>query len=190
MQQQLIARLQQLKPIPVNDQELIANAFVPMKFKEGDTLLSLGHVARQLFFITNGVLRIMAQSDKGNEVTYFFLKDNQFCTILYSFNNNMIAEEGIQAACDTELLAISKNNLLALYEKLPYLKEIIDQISQNTLLEKIKTRNAYLGYDSSERYQLFLERQPEVAMRVPLTDIASYLGVTPQSLSRIRKNIR
>ncbi|SEO88386.1 cAMP-binding domain of CRP or a regulatory subunit of cAMP-dependent protein kinases [Mucilaginibacter gossypiicola] len=190
MQQQLIARLQQLKPIPVNDQELIASAFVPMKFKEGDVLLPLGQVARQLFFITNGVLRIMAQSDKGNEVTYFFLKENQFCTILYSFNNNLIADESVQAACDTELLAISKNNLLALYDKLPYLKEIIDQISQNTLLEKIKTRNTYLGYNSSERYRLFLERQPEVAGRVPLADIASYLGVTPQSLSRIRKNIR
>lgn len=190
MQQQLIARLQQLKPVPAEDQELIVKAFEPMRVKEGDTLLPMKSVARQLFFITNGVLRIMAQNDKGSEVTYFFLKENQFCTILYSFNNNTIAEESIQAACDTELLVISKNNLLALYEKLPYLKGMIDQISQHTLMEKIKTRNAYLGYDSSERYRLFLERQPEVAMRVPLTDIASYLGVTPQSLSRIRKNIR
>jgi CRP-like cAMP-binding protein len=190
MQQQLIARLQQLKPIPVEDQELIVEAFGPMRVKEGDTLLPLKRVARQLFFITNGVLRIMAQNDKGSEVTYFFLKEDQFCTILYSFNNNTIAEESIQAACDTELLVIGKNNLLALYEKLPYLKGMIDQISQHTLMEKIKTRNAYLGFDSSERYRLFLERQPEVAMRVPLADIASYLGVTPQSLSRIRKNIR
>ena len=190
MQQQLIARLQQLKPIPVDDQELILKAFEPMKFKEGDTLLQLGHVARQLFFITNGILRIMARNEKGNEVTYFFLKDNQFCTILYSFNNNVIADESIQAACDTELLVVSKSNLLALYEKLPYLKGMIDQISQHTLMEKIKTRNTYLGYDSSERYRLFLERQPDVARRVSLTDIASYLGVTPQSLSRIRKNIR
>ncbi|AYL98593.1 Crp/Fnr family transcriptional regulator [Mucilaginibacter celer] len=190
MQHQLITRLQQVKPIPVEDQQIIMDAFEQKHFKEGETLSPSGQVARNLFFICDGVLRVMERNEKGNEVTYFFLKDNQFCTILYSFNNNMIAEESIQAACNSDVLVISKNNLLALYEKLPYVKELIDQISQQTLMDKIKTRNAYLGHDSSERYQLFLERQPDIARRVQLTDIASYLGVTPQSLSRLRKNLR
>jgi len=74
-----------------------------------------------------------------------------------------------------------------LYARLPYLRELIDGVIQKGLIEKINTRNAYLGLDSAARYQLFLSRQPEIATRVSLTDVASYLEVTPQSLSRIRR---
>jgi CRP-like cAMP-binding protein len=69
------------------------------------------------------------------------------------------------------------------------LKSLIDEINQQRLLEKIKTRNAYLGLDSAARYRLFLNTQADIALRVSLTDIASYLGITPQSLSRIRKDL-
>jgi CRP-like cAMP-binding protein len=147
-------------------------------------------VIKEIFFICRGVLRIMVHNENGTEVTHFFLKDNQFCTILYSFNNQTVADEGVQAACDTELLAISKTKLLSLYRQIPYLKELIDEITQKTLLDKIKLRNSYQGHDSTERYKLFMIHQPDVALRVSLTDVASYLGITPQSLSRIRKNIR
>jgi CRP-like cAMP-binding protein len=88
------------------------------------------------------------------------------------------------------VLAISRTKLLALYEQLPYLKTLIDQITQRALLEKIQVRNAYLGQDSASRYKLFMMRQADIALRVPLNDVASYLGITPQSLSRIRRNIR
>jgi CRP-like cAMP-binding protein len=73
---------------------------------------------------------------------------------------------------------------------LPYLKQLIDQITQQALLDKIDLKNSYLGHDSTCRYKIFMTRQPDIALRVPLSDIASYLGITPQSLSRIRKNIR
>ena len=57
-------------------------------------------------------------------------------------------------------------------------------------MEKIATRNAYMGEDATTRYLKFIQRQPEIALRVPLSDVASYLGITQQSLSRIRRNIR
>ena len=131
----------------------------------------------------------MVRNEKGNEVTHFFLKENQFCTILNSFNNAVPAEESIQAACDTNVLVINKGKLQSLYEKLPYLKSLIDEITQQALLEKIQIRNAHLGHDSATRYKLFMMRQPEIALRVQLGDVASYLGITPQSLSRIRRNM-
>jgi CRP-like cAMP-binding protein len=84
-------------------------------------------------------------------------------------------------------MCIDRAALMELYSKYPVLKTTIDQSIQKTLLEKINTRNTYLGYDSSARYRLFLERQPEIATRVQLGDIASYLGITRQSLSRIRR---
>lgn len=187
---QLIDFLQLSNVIPEQDQARISSAFEHRVLREGDYLSQPGQVNQQLFFICKGVLRIVVTNEKGVEVTHFFLKENQFCTILNSFNNEVPAEEYIQAACYVEVMAISKKKLLALYEKLPYLKISIEQIMNQALLDKIQIRNAYLGQDSAARYQLFLARQPEIALKVQLSDIASYLGITPQSLSRIRKNIK
>jgi len=68
------------------------------------------------------------------------------------------------------------------------MKELVSDITQRALLEKINLRNSFLGDDAATRYQKFLAQQPEVALRVSLGSIASYLGITQQSLSRIRKN--
>jgi CRP-like cAMP-binding protein len=156
---------------------------------EGDYLLPNGSICREMYFICKGVLRIVVQNEKGQDVTYHFLKENQFCTILESFTNGNPAREGIQAACDAEVVVFGRQKLNDLYKKLPWLEDIIDQVIRQGLLLKVQNRNAYLGEDAAARYRLFLIRQPDIALRVSLTDIASYLGITPQSLSRIRKNM-
>src|SRR5258707_8777587 len=106
-----------LRAIREEDQAIIINAFEKKAFKEGKYLLPSNHISRQLFFICKGVLRIVMRNDKGVEVTHYFLKENQFCTILNSFTNEVVAEEGIQAACDAEVLVISKARLLEIYKQ-------------------------------------------------------------------------
>jgi len=190
MQNALLLQLQRYHPVPEADRDLINAAFDHRIYKEGDVLFQPVRICRELFFICNGIIRIKVINEDGNEVTHYFLKENQFCTILNSFNNQVVAHESIQAACDLEVLAIARQALENLYGKIVYLRGIITQIIQQALIDKINLRNLYLGRDSTERYRLFLDRQPEIAQRVSLGDIASYLEVTPQSLSRIRKNIR
>lgn len=185
----LIKYLNGFAPIPEADQALISTAFEKRSYREGNYLFRSGHVCKERFFVCSGILRIAVQNHKGAATTHYFLKEDQFCTILKSFEEETVAEESILAAVDTEAMAIHKLQLLQLYQKLPWLQKMIDQITQQALLEKINIRNAYLGMDAAARYQTFLNRQPEIAFRVSLTDIASYLGITPQSLSRIRKNI-
>lgn len=179
--------LQSQVPVSADDAERILGAFEEQTVPEGDELFRGGHVCRQLFFIVEGILRIVVQNEKGVDVTHYFLKENQFCTILKSFTEEIIASESIQAACPVKVRMIHKQRLMTLYTELPWLRGVIDGVIQKGLIEKINTRNAYLGLDSSARYQLFLNRQPDIATRVSLTDIASYLEVTPQSLSRIRR---
>jgi CRP-like cAMP-binding protein len=186
----LVELLRQFRNIPQEDEKLISLAAQHRHYKEGAVLFKGGKICRELFFICKGVLRIMVIDNNGNEVTHFFLKENQFCSILNSFTNQIIAYESILAACDAEVLAISRAALDKLYLELPYLNALINQITNQALIDKIAIRNAYLGQDSARRYKIFLARQPEIAARVPLSNIASYLEVTPQSLSRIRKNIR
>jgi len=190
MENQLVAFLKGYGKFRDEDATLIASATESRTYREGDYLFKGGKICRELFFVCKGVLRVMVINEQGNEVTHFFLKENQFCSILNSFNNRIAAPESIQAACDAEVLVLTRKNLDQLYTQIPYLQELITQITHQGLLDKINIRNSYLGHDSTARYKLFLSQQPLVASQVPLGDIASYLGITPQSLSRIRKNIR
>jgi CRP-like cAMP-binding protein len=176
--------------IPVHDQEVIRENIRFREVPEGHVLLAGGKRAKEFFFIKKGILKIGGTGEKGNPVVLHFLKENQFCTILQSLNHGTVADESIIAACPAELIVFSRDRLFQLYEQFPYFKTLIDQISQQTLLAKIQARNAYQGEDASTRYRKFLLRQPEIALRVPLSDVASYLGITQQSLSRIRRSIR
>ncbi|OON68187.1 Crp/Fnr family transcriptional regulator [Hymenobacter sp. CRA2] len=179
--------LRMFRSISAADEALIGTELRPRAAAPGEYLHQEGRVCRELFFVVEGVLRIVKQNEQGVEVTHFFLKENQFCTILHSFTQETPSTEGIQAACPAQVIGLPKQGLERLYAQLPYLRELLNGIIQQALLDKIQTRNAYLGADAKTRYQLFLIRQPEVALRVPLRDVASYLGVTQQSLSRIRR---
>lgn len=186
----LIAYLKTIMHIPEGDEQIITGHFEIRHFKEGEYLFAGdGRVCREMFFVCNGVIRIMSHNESGVELTHFFYNENKFCLILQSFNDETPTPAAIQASCDTDVLAISKSKLLELYDKLPYLKSVIDKINQEHLIEKVNIRNAYLGLDAEGQYKLFMAQNPDIAHCVPLKHIASWLGITQQSLSRIRKNI-
>jgi CRP-like cAMP-binding protein len=185
----LVPYLRLFRNISKEDEALIEAAFERRLFNEGDYFFYPGNVCKEMFFICKGVLKIIMPDEKGGQVIHFFLKENQFCTILRSFTNQTNANEGIAAACDAEVLTISKVRLLKLYKDLPYLEDLIGNITQQALLDKVELRNSYLGLNSTSRYRLFMTQQADIALRVSLTDVASFLGITQQSLSRIRKNV-
>jgi CRP-like cAMP-binding protein len=185
----LINYLEAFGAINPDDKELIRSSFSLKSFKEGEDLCKTGEICREMNFICKGILKIFIPGEDGDEVIHFFLKENQFCSILHSFTNQVPAKGTIRAACDAEVITLPYDALMNVYQKLPYLKTRIDEIIQRSLLDKIDIRNSYLGQDATTRYKNFLVRQPDIALRVSLGDIASYLGVTQQSLSRIRKNI-
>lgn len=182
--------LQLFKAIPKTDIEIISEQITYRNIAANEILLREGKIAREMFFICSGILKIVTIKEKGNVVTQFFLKENYFCTILNSFINRVPAHESIVAAYDGGLIVFTQDKLQYLYHKLPYFEELIDSITKQALLDKIATRNSYMGEDASTRYRKFIQRQPDIALRVPLSDVASYLGITRQSLSRIRRTIK
>jgi hypothetical protein len=179
----LLTYLNHTQSIPENDAETISSFFDLRVFEKGAYPFKGRRICNELFFVCKGVLRI------ATEVTDYFYRENQLCTIIQSFVGEVPTDIGIQAACDVELLAITKRKLESLYGALPYLQTTIDTIFQKHLLEKVRIRNSYIGVEAEEQYKLFINQQPGIINRVPLKDIASYLGTTPQSLSRIRKNM-
>jgi CRP-like cAMP-binding protein len=188
MANSLIAFLKKFREISPADEAIIAAACKQKTYKENDYLFTGGKICREIFFVYKGVLRIMTLNENGKELTHFFVPENRFCSILNSFTNQVPAAENIVAACDAEVLVITYTRLRQLYIQLPYLEPLIMKIIQQALLDKIAVKNSCLGRDSSTRYEMFVTKQPDVAHRVSLTDVASYLGITLQSLSRIRKN--
>lgn len=186
----LITYIMSLRPLTEEEKAVIASHFQAGHFKEGDYLFRSGRVCNQLFFIVSGIVRLVAVNDKGVEVTHYFVGENQFCTNLASFNNEIVAEDSIQCCSSAVVLTIQKSALLALYRELPFMEDLIDRVNQQRLLEKIRLKNIYSGEDSAGRYRLFLSEQPEIAGRVPLSHLASYLNITPQSLSRIRRQLK
>ena len=132
MFQSFVNYLKLFKNIPQGDIDIIEQELEYRNASEGEVLLDEGQVCKEMFFVCKGVLRM----------AYFFLKENQFCSILNSFNNNIPAIEGIEAACNAELIVLKKQKLLSLYKRLPYLKELITSITTQSLLDKIQVRNS------------------------------------------------
>jgi CRP-like cAMP-binding protein len=186
----LINYIDSLRPLAEEERRVIGAAFQAGHFAEGDYLFRGGRVCTQFLFVVSGIVRMVAVNDKGVEVTHFFVHENQFCTILASFNHETVAEDSIQCCNSVVVLSIEKERLLALYKRLPFMEGVIAQVNQERLLDKIRLKNIYSGEDSTGRYRLFLKEQPEIAGRVPLGQVASYLNITPQSLSRIRRRLR
>lgn len=181
--------LNSIQKISTEDFNLICQHGEFREIKSGEILLNEGKVAKELFFVADGILKIVSTNEKGNEVIQFFIKENKFCTILYSFTNEVISAEEIIAATPATVFVFSRKKLNELFDKIPYFKKLIENITQHTLMEKIKSRNHLMGEEASVRYHKFINEHPDLMLRVPLSDIASYLGITQQSLSRIRKNI-
>jgi len=190
MEDRFINYLQLLRPLPEDDKRTIIDHFIAKSFKEGALLIEPHRIAKEMFFVCSGVIKIGSTNEKGIERTHYFYNENRLVSIIQSFNDEIPTSAFIQASCDAEVLSISKSKLLELYSKLPYMKELIDQQNQLHLIEKINIRNTYLGEEAENKYKLFVLQHPDIVLRIPLKDIASYLGITPQSLSRIRKHIR
>jgi CRP-like cAMP-binding protein len=110
-----------------------------------------------------------------------------FCTLLTSFEQQTPTPVGIYAACPTQVLVIDKARWTTLEHALPSLAPIFTRLLRHTLLEKLSLQRSYLRQDAATRYETFLATQPTIAQRVPQHLIAAYLGITPQSLSRLRQ---
>ena len=183
----LLTCLQEFGAILPADQATLLAAWHRRTVAEGEWLTAPRAVCEELFFVEQGVLRLVDPSGPGQEVTHSFRCEDQLCTLLTSFEQQVPSHLRIQAACSARVLALSHARLATLKQQLPYLAELLGRLVQHELLEKLNLQRAYLGQDATARYHTLLARQPEVARQVPQHMLASYLGITPQSLSRLRR---
>ncbi|MEM8970001.1 MAG: Crp/Fnr family transcriptional regulator [Bacteroidota bacterium] len=191
MKKQEVKALQQFiekyVTIPEADWRLITKSFRKRQVKRSEVILESGKVCRHLYFLESGLLRYFIVKD-GEEKNKFFTIAPYFFTSQYSFNNQTPAKETIQAIEDSIIweTTLEKNHqLLELSSWNRFAQKITQEVQFFTeeILEELQTETA------ENRYLKLLNSQPELLQRIPLKHLASYLGIAPQSLSRIRKKV-
>ncbi|MGN6420181.1 MAG: Crp/Fnr family transcriptional regulator [Pseudobacter sp.] len=149
-----------------------------------------GKIFREVIFLTEGVMRVCYYNNKGDEITKYFFDENHFIADVASLNQGIPAVEYVQAVTDCTYIAISKNALDELSMTIVGWDMIIGKITAKGMSDKVNRISPMMADDAKERYLRFLTNFPTLANRIPLSYLASYLGITQSSLSRIRRKIR
>jgi len=152
-------------------------------------LLEAGKTARHIYFLATGLARFFFVNEEGQEITSDFYFAPGFITSFTSFVNQTPSKFTIQALMPVEALAINRNDLLDLYEKHPKLERMGRILTEQAYSEAEKHLLRLLNDAPKDRYLWLLEEYPQYVQHIPLQYLASYLGITPESLSRIRKRI-
>jgi CRP-like cAMP-binding protein len=156
------------------------------KYKKRQFLLQEGQVSHYEHFILKGCTRTYEIDEKGLEHIMQFGLEDWWVGDMYSFLTGTPSKLNIDCLEDTEVLQISKSNQDLLYQQLPKMERYFRILVQNAFIAAMNRIYSSLSKPALERYQEFIGKYPHIEQRVPDRQIASFLGITPQSLSRIR----
>lgn len=167
--------------------KLISSKATETELRKDDYFVEAGNMFNQVVFVLEGILRIYYYNKNGNEITKYFIDESHLFVNPYKGEP---MTECIQAITDCKLIVFSQKDWDELSHTIVDWDNIVNKIFQKGLTEKLERRSSLVTENATTRYLTFLEKFSTLANRVPLSYIASYLGITQQSLSRIRKNIR
>ncbi|EAY31337.1 Crp/Fnr family transcriptional regulator [Microscilla marina] len=155
-----------------------------------ECLIKQGEVCHQLAFITQGMIRYCQYDYDNNEHTTCFAWENFFCAPFSSFIHSTPSFESLIALENTHLIEINKVDFFALVETIPGINLVYRKVLEAAYLLTEKHNYILQNYPATERYQtLVMHDHPTLLQRVPLKYIASYLGINPETLSRVRRKI-
>lgn len=172
-------------PLSKTAERAIGEVSKIVSIKKNSELQAIGHTCKTIYFLKKGVARI------------YYFKDDIDITESFSFENNIVvrfeslftgrpSRKAIQVLEDSDLIAINSNELFTLYDKHPDIERLFRKIFEGSLVETVNRVESIQFHTADERYKILIKEAPDLLKRVPLKYIASYLGITPVSLSRIR----
>jgi CRP-like cAMP-binding protein len=183
--------IQRIVPIPSEEIAAFCARATPKHFSKHEVFVRQGEVCGQLLFIHRGLLRY-AFLTENDEHTKDFAVDtsNPFCTAFTSLMTNTASQISIEALEDTQASCWSIDYLQGLWDgSLPW-QTWARRMAQGMYIRKEQREITFLRDSAVERYRRFLHEFPEVVERVPQHYVASYLGITPEALSRLRRNLQ
>lgn len=171
------------------EQQTIKTFFSPKKLRRKQYLLQEGDVCKYMAFVEKGLLRSYNVDDKGADHMLQFAWEGYWIADIYSFLAGEPAAYNIDAIDDAELLLITLPHFEEMMVKVPKMERYFRILFQKNIISKERRLLSSITYSAEEKYLRLSESNPELIQRIPLNLIASYLGITPATLSRIRKNL-
>jgi CRP-like cAMP-binding protein len=166
--------------------EVLKSAFTHKKFRKHQYILQEGEVSLYDNFMIKGLARTYYVDDKGQEHILRFTPEQWWAGDLSSFLTGKPTLYNVDCLEDTEVLRITLKDLEQLFESVPKMNKYFRLLYQNSIISFNRRLTSTLSKTALERYEEFLAQYPHIEQRVPNHQIASYLGIKPQSLSRLR----
>lgn len=176
------------KLIPLNAEEkrIVADLFKPRLYRKRQYVLQEGDVCNQFNFVVRGCLRLYKVDDNGNIHIIQFAAENWWLMDIGSFHQKTASELNIDALEDTMVLRISYDNLISLYQQCPKFDRIFRVLIEKSFVSLQNRLLQNISSTAEERYLSFAQSYSHLTNRLPQTQIAAFLGVTPEFLSRLR----
>lgn len=179
------------KKISLHEAEMdrLKTFFIPKKYRKKQYVLQQGDVCKYIAFVEKGMLRSYQVDDKGNEHIVQFAPEGWWISDSYSFLTASPASYDIDVLEDAEVLLITQPAMEEMLQAVPVMERYMRILMQNSLISMQRRIACTLGTQAEERYLGFTAEHPTIGQRVPQHMLASFLGMTPETLSRIRKQL-
>jgi CRP-like cAMP-binding protein len=181
--------IKQVIELSGEDMALLMSCSVHRTLKKGDTLLKDGDICRSFYLVEDGYLRTYYNID-GSVVNMKFTFEGEFASNLESLRNRVPSELTIEAGEDTSVLVFNVDVMVARFGGNPQLMRFVHQLAISMLLASEKHSDLFKIYTPTERYRYIEKNNPRLIQRIPLSEMASYLGVARETLSRIRGKVQ
>ena len=181
--------LSEVLEIPKEAVATCGDLYTLKKVAKNELLLSEGEICMDTFFVEKGLLRMYSLDRNGKEHIIQFAPENWLISDRSSLNFNQKSKYYIEAVEDSEVFLLSKDFFTSMVEKFPQTAENNDMLLQKHIRNLQNRVNSLLADTAEERYMTFIKMYPDILLRVPQWMVASYLGITPESLSRVRKEL-
>ncbi|MDP2161143.1 MAG: Crp/Fnr family transcriptional regulator [Flavobacterium sp.] len=169
--------------------EHICSHFRYIKTKRNEILISYHDVATNYYFVNKGCVRLFTITNEGQEISRYFAYEGNLVTALPSFINQLPTEEFLQTIEKSELLYVSRSDFYKLVTKYPEFAKIYTEILELGFIVAQKRIYGFQGFNANEKVRWVIKNQPQLLLRVSNKMAASYLGISPSTLSRIKSKL-
>ncbi len=171
-----------------NLDEVLA-AFIPRKVRRNEVLLRAGEVCQHCYFVAKGCIQVFVSSEAGDETSRDFVFENNWLTDIYGFANQQPSKEFFRATEPSEVLSIHRENFGRLQQQVPQFEQVYRQVIELSYANAVYRVNTLIALDALERVRWLMQHQPRILSRLSNRMVASYLGISPETLSRLKMKL-
>ncbi len=164
----------------------VLSHFKPTQWKRNEYLLREGEICRYCYFVAAGAVQVFTIDDNGNETTRDFVIENNWVMEIQSFMSQQPGKENLRAIEPSDILAISRDSFMLLSAKIPQFEKVYRQILELSYTNSVYRLNTFVSMDALQRLKWISDNQPHLLTRLSSKMIASYLGISAETLTRLK----